>query len=83
MEDKIIYDSKVSAPTPNTRASAWAKIAEKLPGRSKNAVKKRWKELRQQGYNGKSTIIKEEQKIYSQESLDFLSVSGDSGTNSK
>lgn len=28
------------------RSNAWAKIAEKLPGRSKNAVKKRWKELR-------------------------------------
>lgn len=29
------------------RTSAWTKIAEKLPGRSKNAVKKRWKELRE------------------------------------
>lgn len=31
-----------------TRSSAWAKIAMKLPGRSKNAVKKRWKELKEQ-----------------------------------
>lgn len=29
------------------KSSAWAKIAERLPGRSKNAVKKRWKELRE------------------------------------
>lgn len=51
-EDRIIYESKALAPTPNTRASAWAKIAEKLPNRSKNAVKRRWKELRGAGYDG-------------------------------
>lgn len=33
-----------------------AKIAEKLPGRSKNAVKKRWKELKANGYNGRDPM---------------------------
>mmetsp|Transcript_19281 Transcript_19281/g.24522 ORF Transcript_19281/g.24522 Transcript_19281/m.24522 type:complete len:692 (-) Transcript_19281:399-2474(-) len=46
-EDKIIIDAKTTLGTSNTRASAWAKIAEMLPNRSKNAVKKRWKELKE------------------------------------
>mmetsp|Transcript_8910 Transcript_8910/g.11594 ORF Transcript_8910/g.11594 Transcript_8910/m.11594 type:complete len:623 (-) Transcript_8910:2189-4057(-) len=45
-EDQIIIDAKTSAGTSNTRASAWSKIAERLNNRSKNAVKKRWKELK-------------------------------------
>lgn len=68
-EDRIIYEAKVSAPTPNTRASAWAKIAERLPGRSKNAVKKRWKELKASGYNGQHPggDVKASQQIAFQE----------------